>query len=125
MLADVVSRRSKCTGPRVVIEPAPGSITPERGRSPEVEGSIPPHDGSTSHDGSTTTLDRATPHHQSTTPHHQPTTPPAPPLKQEEDDRPMLVPQHVLKTCGRRGMREVEVTAVQEALRLLDAKFRL
>ncbi|KAL1726880.1 hypothetical protein EV714DRAFT_218518 [Schizophyllum commune] len=125
MLADVVSRRSKCTGPRVVIEPAPGSITPERGRSPEVEGSIPPHDGSTSHDGSTATLDRAAPHDQSTTPHHQSTTPPAPPLKQEEDDRPMLVPQHVLKTCGRRGMREVEVTAVQEALRLLDAKFRL
>ncbi|KAL1749088.1 hypothetical protein HDZ31DRAFT_28153 [Schizophyllum fasciatum] len=97
MLADVVSRRAKCTGPRVVISPAPGSITPERA-----------------------------------------TTPVEPPFKQEEDaaaasvwrpprspDRPTLVPQHVLKTCGRRGMREVEVTAVQDALRLLDAKFRL
>ena len=62
---------------------------------------------------------------QSNTPLNRSATPPAPSLKQEEDDRPMLVPQHVLKTCGRRGMREVEVTAVQEALRLLDAKFRL
>ncbi|TFK89639.1 hypothetical protein K466DRAFT_544948 [Polyporus arcularius HHB13444] len=32
LLADVVARRSKCTGPRVEISPAPGSITPERGR---------------------------------------------------------------------------------------------
>lgn len=30
LLAEVVARRSKCTGPRVVISPAPGAITPER-----------------------------------------------------------------------------------------------
>lgn len=41
LLADVVARRSKCTGPRVVISPAPGSITPERSISP------PPADGGT------------------------------------------------------------------------------
>lgn len=36
LLADVVARRSKCTGPRVVISPAPGMATPDRGRSPHV-----------------------------------------------------------------------------------------
>lgn len=34
LLADVVARRSKCTGPDVVIEPAPGTFTPERGMTP-------------------------------------------------------------------------------------------
>ncbi|KAF9044831.1 hypothetical protein BDZ89DRAFT_979954 [Hymenopellis radicata] len=37
LLADVVARRSKCTGPRVVISPAPGSITPERMSSPGLD----------------------------------------------------------------------------------------
>ena len=38
MLADVVARRTKCSGPVAVINPAPGSITPERdaARSPAV-----------------------------------------------------------------------------------------
>ncbi|KAI5897596.1 uncharacterized protein SCHCODRAFT_02145092 [Schizophyllum commune H4-8] len=119
MLADVVSRRSKCTGPRVVIEPAPGSITPERSSTPEP--------ASAPISSTPVAPNRRTPiaSNHSTMPLDRSPTPTAPPLKQEEDDRPMLVPQHVLKTCGRRGMREVEVTAVQEALRLLDAKFRL
>jgi hypothetical protein len=34
MLAEVVARRSKCTGPTVVISPPPGSFTPERPSSP-------------------------------------------------------------------------------------------
>jgi len=34
LLADVVARRSKCTGPRVVISPALGSVTPERVATP-------------------------------------------------------------------------------------------
>ncbi|KAI0304934.1 hypothetical protein BC826DRAFT_1100691 [Russula brevipes] len=34
MLAEVVARRSKCTGPTVVISPPPGSFTPERLSSP-------------------------------------------------------------------------------------------
>ena len=34
LLADVVAKRSKCTGPKVVIEPALGSLTPERSSSP-------------------------------------------------------------------------------------------
>ncbi|KAG8967030.1 hypothetical protein FRC03_010877 [Tulasnella sp. 419] len=36
LLADVVAKRTKCTGPKVVIEPAPGSLTPERTKSPAV-----------------------------------------------------------------------------------------
>ena len=36
LLADVVARRSKCTGPRVVISPALGSVTPERVATPIV-----------------------------------------------------------------------------------------
>ena len=34
LLADVVARRSKCTGPRVIISPALGSVTPERVATP-------------------------------------------------------------------------------------------
>lgn len=34
LLADVVARRSKCTGPRVVISPPLGSVTPERVATP-------------------------------------------------------------------------------------------
>jgi AP-1-like transcription factor len=34
LLAEVVARRSKCTGPRVVISPPLGSVTPERGGTP-------------------------------------------------------------------------------------------
>lgn len=36
LLADVVARRSKCKGPRVVISPPLGAATPERVRSPPV-----------------------------------------------------------------------------------------
>jgi AP-1-like factor len=37
LLAEVVARRSKCTGPTVVISPALGDATPERINSPEVQ----------------------------------------------------------------------------------------
>ena len=39
LLADVVARRSKCTGPSVVISPALGSVTPERVATPTVASS--------------------------------------------------------------------------------------
>ena len=42
LLADVVARRSKCTGPRVVISPPLGSVTPERGATPFFPSSGPP-----------------------------------------------------------------------------------
>ena len=41
LLAEVVARRSKCTGPRVVITPALGSVTPERVATPAVTSSRP------------------------------------------------------------------------------------
>lgn len=106
LLAEVVARRSKCTGSRVVISPAPGSITPERSTS--MAG--PSHQG-----GSTA------PDHQSvmlTDPHeryHQ--------KQRERSSPPRLVPQEVLIECGRRRMREVNADGVREALRLLDSKF--
>lgn len=37
LLADVVARRSKCTGPRVIISPALGSVTPERVATPAAD----------------------------------------------------------------------------------------
>ena len=103
LLAEVVARRSKCTGSRVVISPAPGSVTPERtapGPSQQQE---------------------STPDHQSvllTDPHehyHQ--------KRRQRSPPPRLVPQEVLIECGRRRMREVNADGVREALRLLDSKF--
>ncbi|KAG1867947.1 hypothetical protein DFJ58DRAFT_118347 [Suillus subalutaceus] len=106
LLAEVVARRSKCTGSRVVISPAPGSITPER--STLMAGH--------SRQGGSTALD----HHSMllTNPHgryHQ--------QQREQSPPPMLVPQEVLIECGRRRMREVNADGVREALRLLDSKF--
>lgn len=102
LLAEVVARRSKCTGPQVVVSPAPGFITPERTSTPtslsplesarenKAEGSAKHSDGS----------------------HHSGTSFPA-----------KLVPQEVLARCGReQRVRTVHVDAVQAALRLLDAK---
>ncbi|KAI6132739.1 hypothetical protein EDD16DRAFT_7458 [Pisolithus croceorrhizus] len=102
LLAEVVARRSKCTGSRVVISPAPGSITPER-----IAGAQ--HDGSEVEDSQSVLL---------TDPHerfHQ--------KQREHGSPPRLVPQDVLIECGRRRMREVNADGVREALRLLDSKF--
>lgn len=103
LLAEVVARRSKCTGSRVVISPAPGSITPER----VADGAH--HDGSEVEDNQTVLL---------TDPHerfHQ--------KQRERGSPPRLVPQDVLIECGRGRMREVNADGVREALRLLDSKF--
>lgn len=124
LLADVVSRRSKCTGPRVIISPAPGSITPERSSTPvdsqlSTEAPLQPAEAPFKEE-----IEPESEPEWRSSPEFRPSPDFRPPIFKEEE-RPMLVPQHILKTCGRRGMREVEVTAVQEALRLLDAKFRL
>jgi AP-1-like factor len=106
LLAEVVARRSKCTGSRVVISPAPGSVSPERSMSMV---------GHSRQGGS------SAPDHQSvllTDPHeryHQ--------KQRERSPPPRLVPQEVLIECGRRRMREVNTDGVREALRLLDSKF--
>jgi hypothetical protein len=105
-LAEVVARRSKCTGSRVVISPAPGSITPERsapmtGLSRQGESTVPDHQ-------SVLLID---PHER----YHQ--------KRRERSPPPRLVPQEVLIECGRRRIREVNADGVREALRLLDSKF--
>lgn len=102
LLAEVVARRSKCTGSRVVISPAPGSITPERIAGPQ-------HDGSEAGDSQSLPLtDPDERFYQKQREHGSP---------------PRLVPQDVLIECGRRRMREVNADGVREALRLLDSKF--
>ncbi|KAG6845756.1 hypothetical protein H0H87_003810 [Tephrocybe sp. NHM501043] len=105
LLAEVVARRSKCTGPRVVIEPALGSITPERITSPPAVNLPIEQDPIVLTD-----------------PHAH--------YREKERTRssgasssPRLVPQDVLIKCGRQRVREVQTDAVRAALRLLDAKF--
>ena len=103
LLAEVVARRSKCTGSRVVISPALDSATPD-------------HNAQLSHHEPT-----ATSEDQSvllTDPHEH--------FRQRQVQRelpPQLVPQHILIECGRRRVREVNADGVKEALRLLDQKF--
>ncbi|OJA10822.1 hypothetical protein AZE42_00277 [Rhizopogon vesiculosus] len=101
LLADVVARRSKCTGSRVVISPAPGTVTPERS---------PPMAGPSRHGDHQSVL-LTDPHER----YHQ--------QQRERSSPPRLVPQEVLIECGRRRMREVNADGVREALRLLDSKF--
>lgn len=110
LLAEVVARRSKCTGPRVEITPAPGSITPERGITPPA--CLPPQ---TQRPGT----------------NHEPVLLRDPHAQYNERQRvragspPQLVPQDVLIRCGRERVREVLTDGVRDALRLLDAKFSL
>uniref|UniRef100_A0A0W0G2L0 BZIP domain-containing protein n=1 Tax=Moniliophthora roreri TaxID=221103 RepID=A0A0W0G2L0_MONRR len=98
LLADVVARRSKCTGPRVVISPAPGTVTPERIASP-VGGSTEPQQILL------------------TDPYC------GPDRIRHSSSPPKLVPQEVLIKCGQERVREVQAAGVRDALRLLDAKF--
>ncbi|RDB29508.1 hypothetical protein Hypma_015420 [Hypsizygus marmoreus] len=109
LLADVVARRSKCTGPRVVISPALGSITPERTVSPGIADDEP---NQQSEPGTVLLID----------PHAH--------YREKERSRsdgastpPRLIPQEVLIRCGRQRVREVHTDSVRAALRLLDAKF--
>jgi AP-1-like factor len=105
LLAEVVARRSKCTGPEVVISPALGSVTPERTFSPKL--SLPS-------DNDPILL--ADPHAH----YHQKERIPA----QLNGSSPPGLGQHDVPTrCSRRRVRKVQTDAVQAALRLLDAKF--
>lgn len=93
LLAEVVARRSKCTGPTVVISPAPGEATPERGASPEVNEQ--PY---------------------STHELFLPTT-----EKQESDTEDRTSSQQSMMVgCGHRGVREVSTDGVRDALYLLN-----
>ncbi|KAF5375108.1 hypothetical protein D9758_000174 [Tetrapyrgos nigripes] len=106
LLADVVARRTKCTGPTVVIEPAPGTVTPERMHSPTVPNTISGESGAV----------------LLTDPHAH--------FREKEQARstespPRLVPQEVLVKCGQSMVREVQTAGVRDALRLLDSKFSM
>jgi hypothetical protein len=98
LLAEVVARRSKCTGPRVVISPALGAATPERVNSPP----CPEQADANKRSVFLTDLHA---------------------LDSMDGSPPRLVPQEFLIECGRQKVREVRADAVREALRLLDAKF--
>lgn len=106
LLADVVARRSKCTGPRVEIFPAPGTVTPERGISPPT---VPP-------------VAAAMP---SVSAPPVDTRFPGPRDRGRLSPSLQLVPQEVLVQCGRQRVREVNADGVRDALRLLDLKFSL
>jgi AP-1-like factor len=104
LLADVVARRSKCTGPQVIISPALGAVTPERVDSPPINHPL------ADPDHHTVPLTNLHAHY-----HENQLNGPS--------SRPRLVSQEVLIECGRQGVREVRTDAVREALRLLDTKF--
>ncbi|THV04835.1 hypothetical protein K435DRAFT_835116 [Dendrothele bispora CBS 962.96] len=103
LLADVVARRSKCTGPRVVISPAPGTVTPERVASP----TAPLTD--------TEAVLLTDPHAH----YHEKER------ARSSESPPRLVPQEVLVKCGQDRVREVQAAGVRDALRLLDSKFSM
>lgn len=107
LLADVVARRSKCSGPRVEIFPAPGTVTPERGISPPTLPPAAAHAATTS----ASPTDARLPGIDRDRGRHSPSL--------------QLVPQEVLVECGRQRVRQVNADGVRDALRLLDLKFSL
>ncbi|KAI0639729.1 hypothetical protein C8Q77DRAFT_1152686 [Trametes polyzona] len=107
LLAEVVARRTKCTGPTVEISPAPGTITPERGLSP----GLPAYTQQQDSQPIILTDPHAQYHERQRTRANGASSP------------PQLVPQEVLVKCGRQRVREVMADGVRDALRLLDARF--
>jgi hypothetical protein len=105
LLAEVVARRSKCTGPEVVISPALGLATPERMLSPKLP--------SPSDDDPVLLTDPHAHYHEKERTRSQSNGP----------SSPAHVQQDVLMRCSRQRVREVQTEAVRAALRLLDAKF--
>ncbi|KAI0051719.1 hypothetical protein FA95DRAFT_197640 [Auriscalpium vulgare] len=113
LLADVVARRSKCTGPTVVISPALGSITPERSMSPDNLRTPQVPELPVNRDGHPVLLSDPHAHYR---------------MKQEgrivgSSSPPRLVPHEELQCSRNRVIREVHADGVLEALRILDAKF--
>ena len=147
MLADVVARRTKCSGPVAVIHPAPGSLTPERGviknLAPENERKIQSSHEPEKGDNDSVLLSdphalfrsqekqrthtplKLTEPSSSLSPAPMSAGGPSTPVDNipQASDRPALVPQEELRECGRRRIREVDAAGVREALRILDAQF--
>ncbi|KAI0756681.1 hypothetical protein C8Q80DRAFT_49188 [Daedaleopsis nitida] len=111
LLAEVVARRSKCTGPRVELSPAPGSITPERGLSPGL--GLPAFVQQLDSQSIILTDPHAQYHERQRTRV----------CTSGMSSPPQLVPQDVLVKCGRQRVREVMADGVRDALRILDARF--
>lgn len=97
LLADVVARRSKCTGPRVSLSPPPESPSPNGGISPHVAESQ-----------SILLTDPHAHYHEK---------------ERQRSSPPRLVPEDVLLRCEQQRVRQVHAAGVRDALRLLDAKF--
>jgi AP-1-like transcription factor len=107
LLAEVVARRSKCTGPTVVISPPPGSFTPERRRSPVASKESP----AVGVDDSTVLLSDPHAHY-----HRK--------EKERSVGSPsMLAPEQHLRSSPPQLVRQVHAAGVREALALLDSRF--
>ena len=108
LLAEVVARRSKCTGPTVVISPPLGSLTPERPSSPVLSGNLP----AVGVDNNAILLSDPHAHYR---------------MKERErfaSSAPELAPEEEFLRCSRSGsVREVHAAGVREALALLDSRF--
>jgi AP-1-like factor len=108
LLAEVVARRSKCTGPTVVISPPLGSLTPERPSSP-----VPSRNPlSVGVDNDAVLLSDPHAHYR---------------MKERErfaGSTPELAPEGEFLQCSQsRSVREVHAAGVREALALLDSRF--
>ena len=97
LLAEVVARRSKCTGPTVVISPALGEATPERVGSPEANAQ--PY---SIQELFLSTTETRNPTHTSDRTSSQ---------------------QDIVVGCSNKGVREVYTDGVRDALYLLDNTF--
>ncbi|KAI0694882.1 hypothetical protein BC835DRAFT_1406363 [Cytidiella melzeri] len=140
LLAEVVARRAKCTGPRVEIFPAPGSITPERGISPlTLANAFPQQQQQQQHSPVNVDMRSGSSggQHAMPPPQDRPfsdmhSTSSGMLMGMERERAAaaspslQLVPQEVLLQCGQqKRVREVYADAVSDALRLLDAKFAI
>jgi len=108
LLAEVVARRSKCTGPTVVISPPLGSLTPERPSSPHTSRN-PLNIGV---DNNAVLLSDPHAHYR---------------MKEQErfaGSAPELTPEDEFLRCSQScSVREVHAAGVREALALLDSRF--
>ena len=109
LLAEVVARRSKCTGPTVVISPPLGSLTPERTSSPHTSRNPPLTVGV---DNNAVLLSDPHAHYR---------------MKEQErfaGSAPELTPEEEFLQCSQScSVREVHAAGVREALALLDSRF--
>ena len=107
LLAEVVARRSKCTGPTVVISPPPGSVTPERTSSPV----LPKDRPVVGVDDDVIRLSDPHSHYH---------------MKERERSAcssPHLASEELVRCSRTRSVREVHAAGVREALALLDSRF--